>query len=171
MTKEYEQIKEKIAKRIADSRCEVCNNCGASISTDNPDEVADQILNSKELARYFRKGYVELAEVTATLAIILKEPVEAETVKRLVSDYLQTLRDKAGFVKAIEEGAKLLPFATPYQERHVITQTQLDQDKQEIKEIFDEADRLFAMLLCASSSVEYDEVRNLWQAFKKEYLK
>ena len=34
----------KIAQRIVRSRCEVCGNCGASISTDNPDDVAKEIL-------------------------------------------------------------------------------------------------------------------------------
>ena len=40
---EQELIK-KIAKRITDSRCEVCDNCGTPISTDYPEEVANDIL-------------------------------------------------------------------------------------------------------------------------------
>ena len=38
------KLKEQVANRIARSRCEVCNDCGASISTDNPDEVAVEII-------------------------------------------------------------------------------------------------------------------------------
>ena len=41
---EQDKLREEIAKTVANSRCEVCDNCGASIGTDNPDEVADQIL-------------------------------------------------------------------------------------------------------------------------------
>ena len=37
-------LREQIAKSIARSRCEVCNDCGAAISTDNPDDVAAQVL-------------------------------------------------------------------------------------------------------------------------------
>jgi len=44
MNEAVEKLRDKIAKLVANSRCEVCNDCGASISTDNPDEVADQIL-------------------------------------------------------------------------------------------------------------------------------
>lgn len=48
-------IREKIAQRITDSRCEVCNNCGTSISTDNPDEVADHILADIKEAGFFQE--------------------------------------------------------------------------------------------------------------------
>ena len=51
---EYEELREKIAERIADSRCEVCNNCGASISTDDPGEVADEILSIIADKCYFK---------------------------------------------------------------------------------------------------------------------
>ena len=40
--------------------------------------------------------------------------------------------------------------------------------RDERERILEEADRLFAMLLCASSSTQYDEVRNLWQALKEK---
>ena len=50
-------IRGEIAGRIANSRCEVCNNCGASIPTDNPDEVTKEILNAIKEA-----GYVKLSK-------------------------------------------------------------------------------------------------------------
>ena len=54
-----DKLRERVAKRIAYSRCEVCNNCGTAISTDNPDIVANQILAIIEKA-----GYVKLADLT-----------------------------------------------------------------------------------------------------------
>lgn len=52
-----QELREKIAKRVTSSRCEVCNACGASISTDNPNEVAAEIL-----AFVKEVGYVKRAE-------------------------------------------------------------------------------------------------------------
>ena len=38
-----QELREKIAKRIARSSCEVCGSCGANVSTDSPDVVANTI--------------------------------------------------------------------------------------------------------------------------------
>lgn len=50
-----QELLEKIASRVASSRCEVCNDCGATISTDNPDTVALEILALIKQAGYFQE--------------------------------------------------------------------------------------------------------------------
>ena len=46
----YQRVRGEIAKEVDGSRCDVCKNCGTAIGTDNPDDVADQILSIKGIA-------------------------------------------------------------------------------------------------------------------------
>ena len=68
------ELREKIAKRIDGSRCDVCKNCGASISTDNPADVA------KDIEAYIKEaGYV--AGWNEAKAIVAKVNAEAGDIR------------------------------------------------------------------------------------------